>query len=92
MAGGIFWRLAQDVVSEKAVTCGPSTSVLVDELVLGSIKRFHLIDNTLFLSEMDIICRVYFVESKFYLLILLCRTCLPLLQKLQTRIYDCCGG
>jgi hypothetical protein len=92
MAGGILWRLAQDVVSEKAVTRGPSTSVSVDGSVLGSIGDFHLVDDALSSSEMDVICGVYFVGSKFYLLVLLCTTCLPLLQKLRTRIHNCRGG
>jgi hypothetical protein len=92
MAGGILWRLAQDVVSEKAVTRGPSTSVSVDGSVLGSMKRFHLVDDALSSSEMDIICGVYFVGSKFNFLVLLCTTCLTLLQKLRTRIHTCRGG
>jgi hypothetical protein len=82
MAGGILWRLAQDVVSEKAVTRGPSTSVSVAGSVLCSVKKFHLVDDGLSSSEMDIICGVYFVGSKFYTLVLLCMTCLPLLQNL----------
>ena len=81
MAGGIFWRLAQDIVSEKAVTCEPSTSILMEGLVLGFLnKKFYLIYDKLSLSEMDIICEVYYIESKFYFLILLYLTCLKLLH------------
>ena len=83
MAGGILWRLAQDVVSEKAVTRGPS---------ICSVKKFHLVGDALSSIEMDIICGVYFVGSKFHLLVLLCTTCQPLFQKLRTRIHSCRGG
>jgi hypothetical protein len=63
MAGGILWGQAHDVVSEKAVTRGPSTSVSVDGSVLCSMKKFHVVDDALSSSEMDIICGVYFLYA-----------------------------
>jgi hypothetical protein len=92
MAGGILWRLAQDIVGEKAVTRGPLTSVSVDGSVVGSMKKFQLVDDALSSSEKDIICGVYFVGSKLYLLVLLCKGCLRLLQNFRTRIHNCLGG
>ena len=59
MAGGILWRLSQDIVNVKAVTCGPASSVSMEGSVIQNMGNYYLVDDKLSESKEDIICGVY---------------------------------
>ncbi|KAM6490052.1 hypothetical protein JOM56_014631 [Amanita muscaria] len=64
MRGGIVWRLAKDVVPVKSVTKGPSPGIKEDGYVWDTMDDFRLVDDSLSLRDEDVICGMYYVETK----------------------------
>jgi hypothetical protein len=64
MRGGIVWRLAQNVVREKAVTRGPS---ITQAFSYGTLNGREMVDDGLPQADEDIICGVYHHKTgKFF--------------------------
>jgi hypothetical protein len=71
MAGGILWRLSQDVIDVRSVTRGPALSVSTEGLVIDNMGDYFLVDDKLSANEEEIICGVYRIDRKYSLLVLL---------------------
>jgi hypothetical protein len=61
MEGGIVWRLAKDIVRSGTVLQGPSELAKSQGTVMGSLGKYHLVDDRLQPADEDIICGVYHV-------------------------------